>query len=174
MIAKQCLDLGLKLRRGLGVQVSLADVEHHADALRQLVQEDAMNRAERLEAGQFRDRAHLAAGTFGGRVQTVGQGFEGRRHVLSGNVPDARAAGDAVLPASDAVREIMGAASVNPVGYCIGGTLLAMTLAYLAARGDDRHRHWPRHDHGEDGTRRRRDANRTNPQLSPDNRPRRR
>ena len=45
---------------------------------------------------------------------------------------------DGPLAASDAVREIMGAASVNPVGYCIGGTLLAMTLAYLAAREDDR------------------------------------
>ena len=45
---------------------------------------------------------------------------------------------DGPLTASDAVREIMGAASVNPVGYCIGGTLLAMTLAYLAAREDDR------------------------------------
>jgi polyhydroxyalkanoate synthase len=45
---------------------------------------------------------------------------------------------DGLLTASDAVREIMGAASVNPVGYCIGGTLLAMTLAYLAAREDDR------------------------------------
>jgi polyhydroxyalkanoate synthase subunit PhaC len=45
---------------------------------------------------------------------------------------------DGPLTASDAVREIMGTASVNPVGYCIGGTLLAMTLAYLAAREDDR------------------------------------
>ncbi len=45
---------------------------------------------------------------------------------------------DRPLTASDAVREITGAASVNPVGYCIGGTLLAMTLAYLAAREDDR------------------------------------
>jgi polyhydroxyalkanoate synthase subunit PhaC len=45
---------------------------------------------------------------------------------------------DGPLTASDAVREIMGAATVNPVGYCIGGTLLAMTLAYLAAREDDR------------------------------------
>ena len=45
---------------------------------------------------------------------------------------------DGPLTASDAVREITGAAFVNPVGYCIGGTLLAMTLAYLAARGDDR------------------------------------
>jgi polyhydroxyalkanoate synthase len=45
---------------------------------------------------------------------------------------------DGPLTASEVVREITGAASVNPVGYCIGGTLLAMTLAYLAARGDDR------------------------------------
>lgn len=45
---------------------------------------------------------------------------------------------DGPLTASDVVREITGAASVNPVGYCIGGTLLAMTLAYLAARGDGR------------------------------------
>jgi polyhydroxyalkanoate synthase len=45
---------------------------------------------------------------------------------------------DGPLTASDVVREITGAASVNPVGYCIGGTLLAMTLAYLAAREDDR------------------------------------
>jgi polyhydroxyalkanoate synthase subunit PhaC len=45
---------------------------------------------------------------------------------------------DGPLTASVVVREIMGAASVNPVGYCIGGTLLAMTQAYLAAREDDR------------------------------------
>ena len=45
---------------------------------------------------------------------------------------------DGPLTASDVVRQITGAASVNPVGYCIGGTLLAMTLAYLAAREDDR------------------------------------
>ena len=45
---------------------------------------------------------------------------------------------DGPLTASDVVREITGAASVNPVGYCIGGTLLAMTLAYLAAREDER------------------------------------
>jgi polyhydroxyalkanoate synthase len=42
------------------------------------------------------------------------------------------------LAASDVIREITGAARVNPVGYCIGGTLLAMTLAYLAAIGDER------------------------------------
>lgn len=42
------------------------------------------------------------------------------------------------LAASDIVREICGAERVNPVGYCIGGTLLAMTLAALAARGDER------------------------------------
>jgi polyhydroxyalkanoate synthase subunit PhaC len=45
---------------------------------------------------------------------------------------------DGPLAASDVIREITGAAQVNPVGYCIGGTLLAMTLAYLAARRDER------------------------------------
>jgi polyhydroxyalkanoate synthase len=42
------------------------------------------------------------------------------------------------LAASDVVREITGARRVNPVGYCIGGTLLAMTLAYLAPQRDER------------------------------------
>ena len=40
------------------------------------------------------------------------------------------------LKAVDVVREITGSDKVNPVGYCIGGVLLAMTLAWLAA-GDD-------------------------------------
>jgi polyhydroxyalkanoate synthase len=44
------------------------------------------------------------------------------------------------LAASDVVREISGSDSVNVMGYCIGGTLLAMTLAWLAARGDNRFR----------------------------------
>ncbi len=43
-----------------------------------------------------------------------------------------------VLEASDVVREITGAETVNVMGYCIGGTLLAMTLAYLANKGDTR------------------------------------
>jgi polyhydroxyalkanoate synthase len=42
------------------------------------------------------------------------------------------------LTASDVVREITGAGTVNVMGYCIGGTLLAMTLAWLAAKGDRR------------------------------------
>ncbi len=41
------------------------------------------------------------------------------------------------LAASDVVREITGSKTVNVMGYCIGGTLLAMTLAWLAARGDN-------------------------------------
>ena len=45
---------------------------------------------------------------------------------------------DGPLAASDIVREICGAERVNPVGYCIGGTLLAMTAAWLARCGDDR------------------------------------
>ena len=42
------------------------------------------------------------------------------------------------LAASDVVREITGSPTVNVMGYCIGGTLLAMTLAWLAAKGDTR------------------------------------
>ncbi|MFH5923022.1 PHA/PHB synthase family protein [Roseomonas xinghualingensis] len=42
------------------------------------------------------------------------------------------------LAASDVIRDITGSPSVNVMGYCIGGTLLAMTLARLAAQGDDR------------------------------------
>ena len=43
------------------------------------------------------------------------------------------------LAASDVMREITGSQTVNVMGYCIGGTLLAMTLAWLAAaKGDER------------------------------------
>jgi polyhydroxyalkanoate synthase len=42
------------------------------------------------------------------------------------------------LTASDVVREITGSDTVNVMGYCIGGTLLAMALAWLAAKGDRR------------------------------------
>jgi polyhydroxyalkanoate synthase subunit PhaC len=42
------------------------------------------------------------------------------------------------LEASEAVQEIAGSKAVNVMGYCIGGTLLAMTLAWLAARQDRR------------------------------------
>ena len=42
------------------------------------------------------------------------------------------------LEASEVVREITGKSSMNVMGYCIGGTLLALTLAWLSARGDRR------------------------------------
>jgi polyhydroxyalkanoate synthase len=42
------------------------------------------------------------------------------------------------LAASDVMREITGSPTVNVVGYCIAGTLLAMTLAWVAAKGDER------------------------------------
>ena len=42
------------------------------------------------------------------------------------------------LAARDVVREITGSETVNVMGYCIGGTLLAMTLAWLAAKHDTR------------------------------------
>ncbi|MBA2691072.1 MAG: class I poly(R)-hydroxyalkanoic acid synthase, partial [Rubrobacter sp.] len=41
------------------------------------------------------------------------------------------------LKAVDVIREITGSGKVNPVGYCIGGALLVMTLAWLAAGGEE-------------------------------------
>ncbi len=43
-----------------------------------------------------------------------------------------------ILEASDVVRDITGAKKLNVMGYCIGGTLLSMTLAWLAAKNDTR------------------------------------
>src|SRR5919112_1335313 len=42
------------------------------------------------------------------------------------------------VEASNVVREITGSPTLNAMGYCIGGTLLTMTLAVLAAKGDKR------------------------------------
>jgi polyhydroxyalkanoate synthase len=42
------------------------------------------------------------------------------------------------LAALDAIKDATAERTVNAVGYCLGGTLLAATLAYNAARGDDR------------------------------------
>jgi polyhydroxyalkanoate synthase subunit PhaC len=45
---------------------------------------------------------------------------------------------DGVYAAVQAVEDATGAPHVNAVGYCIGGTLLAATLAHMAASGDER------------------------------------
>lgn len=39
-----------------------------------------------------------------------------------------------ILDALDVIMEITGAKQVNPVGYCVGGTLLSCAISYLAAR----------------------------------------
>ena len=43
---------------------------------------------------------------------------------------------DGILKAIEAVIEVSGEAKTNIVGYCVGGTLLAATLAWLAAKKD--------------------------------------
>ena len=42
------------------------------------------------------------------------------------------------LDALNAIEKATGEREVNAIGYCLGGTLLASTLAYMAAKKDDR------------------------------------
>jgi polyhydroxyalkanoate synthase len=42
------------------------------------------------------------------------------------------------LAALDAIEQATGEREVNVLGFCIGGILISATLAYLAAKGDDR------------------------------------
>jgi len=45
---------------------------------------------------------------------------------------------EGILEALDAIETATGEHEINAIGYCVGGTLLAMTLGYMAAKGDDR------------------------------------
>jgi polyhydroxyalkanoate synthase len=42
------------------------------------------------------------------------------------------------LAAIDAIEQATGEPKVHTIGYCVGGTLLSITLAYMAAKNDDR------------------------------------
>jgi polyhydroxyalkanoate synthase len=42
------------------------------------------------------------------------------------------------LAALDVIEKVTGEREVSAIGYCVGGTLLATTLAYMAANGDQR------------------------------------
>ncbi|MDO9441147.1 MAG: class I poly(R)-hydroxyalkanoic acid synthase [Beijerinckiaceae bacterium] len=45
---------------------------------------------------------------------------------------------EGIMTALEKVEEATGERKVATIGYCVGGTLLAITLAYMAAKGDDR------------------------------------
>ncbi len=74
----------------------------------------------------------------------VGQGHT--VFVISWVNPDARLAEKTMddymlegpLAALGAIEKATGEKKINAIGYCIGGTLLAATLAYMAARKDER------------------------------------
>src|SRR5215210_1343369 len=65
--------------------------------------------------------------------------------VISWVNPDARHAGkgfgdymrEGIFAALDAVEAATGERKVTTIGYCVGGTLLAVALAHMAATGDD-------------------------------------
>jgi polyhydroxyalkanoate synthase len=45
---------------------------------------------------------------------------------------------EGILTALDMIEKATGVREVNAAGYCVGGTLLSVTLAWMAATGDDR------------------------------------
>ena len=45
---------------------------------------------------------------------------------------------EGVITAVDAVEQATGESEINAIGYCIGGTLLSTSLAYMKANGDNR------------------------------------
>jgi polyhydroxyalkanoate synthase len=45
---------------------------------------------------------------------------------------------EGILDALSAIEAATGEEAVNAIGYCLGGTLLSSTLAWMAANGDDR------------------------------------
>src|SRR5207244_2932617 len=45
---------------------------------------------------------------------------------------------EGLLAALDAIEQATGEREANVIGYCLGGTLLASTLAYMAVKGDER------------------------------------
>ncbi len=66
--------------------------------------------------------------------------------VISWVNPDARQATkgfeaymrEGPLQALDVIKDVTGEDQVNAIGYCVGGTLMAVTLAWMAANGDKR------------------------------------
>ena len=66
--------------------------------------------------------------------------------VISWVNPDAHLAGksfeeymkEGVIVALDTVEAVTGEKKINTIGYCVGGTLLSITLAYLAANKQER------------------------------------
>ncbi len=45
---------------------------------------------------------------------------------------------EGIVQSVDVIEKVTGEKAINAIGYCVGGTLLSIGLAYAAAKGDDR------------------------------------
>jgi polyhydroxyalkanoate synthase subunit PhaC len=57
---------------------------------------------------------------------------------VHGLLDDGKQIDGAAREAVDAIQESTGEREANVIGYCLGGTLLASTLAYMAVKRDTR------------------------------------
>ena len=86
-----------------------------------------------LDAGEILHQMVRRSGPHGVR-DLLGQSGRAARATRTSRTTCARARS----PPSTRSRRRPARSKVHTIGYCVGGTLLSITLAYMAAKGDDR------------------------------------
>ncbi len=134
--------------RNLAIIARQGDLRKRADAAHPIRAVDA-ERAEDAAADlPALDQQVLRARSHAGKIlhQMVRRpGAHGVRDLLGQSRTSAQATMDfedymrqGPLAAIDAIEQATGENKVHAIGYCVGGTLLSITLAYMAAKSDDR------------------------------------